>query len=44
MESIQDFYNVRQRHSPLDDQSPLAFELKHRIEEPGGFAPGPMFM
>ncbi len=42
-EYIQGFYNVRRRHSSLDYQSPLEFELKQRNEEPGGSAPRPPF-
>lgn len=43
-EYIQGFYNVRRRHSSLDYQSPLEFEIRRRNEEPGGSAPGPPFM
>ena len=43
-EYMQDFNNVRRRHSSLDYQSPLAFELKHDTGKPGGSAPGPPFM
>ncbi len=38
-EYIEDFYNVRRRHSSLDYRSPLEFELKNG--KPGDSAPGP---
>lgn len=40
-EYIEDFYNVRRRHSSLDYRSPLAFELQHATGELGGSAPEP---
>ncbi len=39
---IETFYNVRRRHSSLDYQSPVEFELKNG--PPGGSAPGPPVM
>jgi transposase InsO family protein len=42
-EYIEDFYNVRRRHSSLDYLSPIEFELKHGAAL-GGSAPEPPFI
>ena len=39
-EYIEDFYNVRRRHSSLDYLSPMAFELQHAPREAEGYALG----
>lgn len=39
-EYIEDFYNVRRRHSSLDYLSPMAFELQHATREAEGSALG----
>ena len=41
-EYIEDFYNVRRRHSSLGYLSPLAFELRASTGERGGSAPAPV--
>jgi len=33
---IENFYNVRRRHSSLDYQSPMEFELKHKTHPRNG--------
>jgi hypothetical protein len=39
---IENFYSVRRRHSLLDCQSPVEFELKHKAHRrDGGSAPIP---
>ena len=43
-EYIEDFYNVRRRHSSLGYESPLAFELRYASEGRGGFTPSPRIM
>ncbi|MCL4686422.1 IS3 family transposase [Myxococcota bacterium] len=40
IEYIEDFYNVRRRHSSLDYLSPMAFELQHATREAEGYALG----
>ena len=39
---IDTFYDVRRRHSSLDDQSPVEFELENGGH--GGSVPGPLVM